>query len=87
LGDLLVTAYSKFSRNRTFGNMVGQGKTVEQAMEELNMVAEGYYAVKCIMEVNNIHRVEMPITSAVYRILYEGISAKDEMKRLADIIW
>jgi len=64
LGDLLVTAYSKFSRNRTFGNMVGQGKTVEQAMEELNMVAEGYYAVKCIMEVNNIHRVEMPLARA-----------------------
>jgi len=87
LGDLLVTAYSKFSRNRTFGNMVGQGKSAEQAMKELNMVAEGYYAVKCIMEVNEKYCVDMPITAAVYRILYEGISAKDEMKRLADILW
>lgn len=87
LGDLLVTAYSKFSRNRTFGNMVGQGKTAAQAMEELNMVAEGYYAVKCIHEVNNMQGVKMPITSAVYRILYEGVAAKEEMKRLEDILW
>jgi len=87
LGDLLVTAYSQFSRNRAFGNMIGQGKSSQQAMEELNMVAEGYYAVKCINEVNDKCQVEMPISESVFRILYKGISAKDEMKRLADILW
>lgn len=84
LGDLLVTAYSQFSRNRTFGSMVGKGYSVKSAQLEMNMIAEGYYAVKCIHELNKKHDVDLPVCNAVYKILYEQGSPKMEMKVLSD---
>jgi glycerol-3-phosphate dehydrogenase (NAD(P)+) len=84
LGDLLVTAYSQFSRNRTFGNMIGKGYTVRSAQLEMNMIAEGYYAVNCLHEVNKNYGVRMPICDAVYNILYQKHSPALEMKQLAE---
>lgn len=84
LGDLLVTAYSQFSRNRTFGNMVGKGYTVKSAQLEMNMVAEGYYAVKCMHIKNQAYNVDMPICKAVHSIIYENRSPHIEMKLLAE---
>jgi glycerol-3-phosphate dehydrogenase (NAD(P)+) len=84
LGDLMVTAYSQFSRNRTFGNMIGKGYTVKSAQLEMNMVAEGYYAVNCLHEVNKNYGVHMPICDAVYNILYQKHSPALEMKHLAE---
>ncbi len=84
LGDLLVTSYSQFSRNRMFGTMLGKGYTVKMAQLEMDMIAEGYYAVKCVNEINRIHQVDMPITQAVYNIVYEKISPVIEIKLLTE---
>jgi len=84
LGDLMVTAYSQFSRNRTFGNMIGKGYTVTSAQLEMNMIAEGYYAVNCLHQVNKQYNVFMPICDAVYAILYQKQSPALQMKQLAE---
>jgi glycerol-3-phosphate dehydrogenase (NAD(P)+) len=83
VGDIIVTAYSQFSRNRTFGHLIGKGYSPAFAKIEMKMVAEGYYAVKGIQEIKNKLDLEMPITEAVYHILYDGVSAYTEMKNLA----
>jgi glycerol-3-phosphate dehydrogenase (NAD(P)+) len=84
LGDLLVTAYSKFSRNRSFGFMIGKGYSVKTAQMEMDMVAEGYYATRSVMEIKNKFDVEMPIVEAVHNVIYEKISPVIEMRILTD---
>lgn len=84
LGDLLVTGYSLFSRNRMFGNMIGKGYTVKSAQMEMSMIAEGYYATKSAYELNKIHKAKTPIIDAVYDILYEGKDPKKTFKKLTD---
>ena len=87
LGDLLVTGYSAFSRNRMFGNMVGKGYSVRAAQSEMKMIAEGYIATKKAFQLNNKkNRAKTPILNAVYEILYEKKSSRKIFKQLSDII-
>ncbi len=82
LGDLLVTGYSKYSRNRTFGFAVGTGYSIKEAQDKMGMIAEGYFATKCIYEINLKYKVSMPILEAVYAVLYNGKNAKETMLEL-----
>lgn len=84
LGDLLVTSYSRFSRNHNFGSMIGKGYSVKAAMMEMEMVAEGYYGTKCIHDINERYKVEMPILNNMFDILYNRLPAHLGIERIAD---
>lgn len=86
LGDLLVTCYSPYSRNRRLGLLVGKGINVKSALNEMTMIAEGYYAVDCIKHINFKHKVDMPIVDAVYDIFYRNASARRRMKELTNLL-
>lgn len=84
LGDMLVTGYSQFSRNRTLGAMIGKGYSVKSAQLEMEMIAEGYYGAKCIYELNSRFNINIPIAETVYQILYEKIAPQKAIKKLID---
>jgi len=86
LGDLLVTGYSQFSRNRTLGFMIGKGYTVRNALLEMTMIAEGYYAASCIHEVTKKKKISVPIAETIYRILYNESPAAREIRDLTKIL-
>ena len=84
LGDVMVTAYSKFSRNRMLGTMLGKGYTLKASLTEMKMVAEGYYAVDSLMKIANAKNLHLPVMEAVHNIIYKGNSAEEEFVKLSD---
>ncbi len=86
LGDLLVTCYSLYSRNRTFGNMIGKGYSVQSAQLEMSMVAEGYNASKCMYHINQTIMAAMPISETVYRILWENLPPAEGFKNIETVL-
>lgn len=86
LGDLLVTCYSLYSRNRTFGAMIGKGYSVQSAQLEMNMVAEGYYASKCIYNINKNIGAEIPVAETIYKILWERMNAEEGFKMIEEVL-
>jgi glycerol-3-phosphate dehydrogenase (NAD(P)+) len=86
LGDLLVTCYSLFSRNRTFGNMIGKGYSVQSAQLEMNMVAEGYNASRSIMDINRILGADIPIVATIYAMLWEQLPVEEGMRRIEALL-
>ncbi len=86
LGDLLVTCYSLYSRNRTFGNMIGKGYSAKAAQLEMNMVAEGYNASKCIHNINKSVDAAIPIAETVYKILWENVKPSEGFKRIEQVL-
>jgi glycerol-3-phosphate dehydrogenase (NAD(P)+) len=86
LGDLLVTCYSLFSRNRTFGNMIGKGYSVNAAKLELNMVAEGYNASQCLYRINQQFKAEMPIADTIYKILWQNVNVREGFKQMEGLM-
>ncbi len=86
LGDLLVTCYSLYSRNRTFGNMLGKGYSVKAAQLEMNMVAEGYNAAKCIYHINQQVHADMVIAETIYKILWQNVKAADGFKQIETVL-
>ena len=86
LGDLLVTCYSPYSRNRTFGTMIGKGYTVQSAQLEMNMVAEGYNASKCIYNINKKIKSDLPIAETVYKILWERLLPAEGFYKIEEVM-
>ena len=86
LGDLLVTAYSQYSRNRTFGTMLGKGYSISSALMEMEMIAEGYYATESIHKLNHEYHIYMPIFNFVYQVIYANSNVKEEAKKLTQLL-
>ncbi len=86
LGDLLVTCYSLYSRNRSFGTLIGKGESVSSAIDQMNMVAEGYNASKCIYKINKSINASIPIAETVYNILWENVKALDGFKQIEEVL-